>query len=247
MNSSIQSASIATAVSLVFALIASLVTWGVWEGDDTKEIATIGFIIAGFVIGLVIVFLIRVRNPYGAVERNACESLRAYTVTLSFLAITPTTVSIAISLIHSDFGGNEFMLISAIMIFVSMILQAVYWKKVQCVGRLSGAGLIMLYISLLLLNVSSILAIDNGSVIMLLVSIVASVSAVILMFDWRWSSGVALPGSLASFVVFIIMGLVEGPLDIGPLLIHLLPLLFIFLIRNSLMVSTLVYNAKSIS
>ena len=176
----------ATAISVVLLLITVSLL-------DYREYGPYVSVAIGMVAGLAIL-LVRRRRLFIAFEKNLCEKLRDVSSILSFMAMPPATAVVVMKLAYSDLNADDLVVISAILVIISMIVQAVFWKYAQDVGYLTFADIIMLVISLILMNVASILSFDRASGIMIVVGIVTAILPVLMMYDWQWTVKIVLIG-----------------------------------------------------
>ena len=235
---------IMTAVSAAVAIILSSVSYMIIGPEDAREYAAMGSMVAGAAAGLTIVFLLRKRDIFYRRDDSPIFRLQEVSATLSFLSVTPTAVAILATTVFSDPVSAEFPLISAIMVFISMLIQAVFWRKVSTAGYLSPFGNYMLSIALILMNISALLAINCGGAVMFAVSILATVSPILLMFDWDFTVDKVVAMTIVSAVVSITVTVISGGMFIGEILVFLIPMIIMVLYRNSLKGTSLVYDGQ---
>lgn len=244
MEQEIRDYLIMTVIALAIALIVPVALWGVCTDETSRELVCIVSILAGVVAGLASVFVNRRRNIFWSSDRSGCERLREGSSLISLLAVVPLMESVVLILIHPEFGANDFMLLSGIMVFVSMLIQAFFWKKVDVIGTMGSFRVLMLIVSLIFLNLSSILAINHGGVAMLLASALFAVAPILLMFDWTWSVNASTIMTLIASVATTVTTITDDITQIGLLLAFWIPAVFLVLIRNFMRASSLVHAGQ---
>ena len=220
------------AVAIVMSLAITAVAWMLWADDFTREISAVAAIVIGSVAGLIMLLLLRRRDPFHVPAGGVCGKTRSIAAIISLLALVPAAVSLLAAVCFPDFGQNDFSVISAIMVFVSMLVQAVFWRKAQAIGYLTTINVYMLILLLILMNVGSILAIDSGGVLMTAVAMIAMVIPILLLFDWSWSVDAALIGSAVCLVCAIAGYILQGEVSPGPVIVFLVPPLFLLVMRG---------------
>lgn len=235
-----------TAIATVIAIAISMLTWGMWDDDGAKELMCLGAIAAGMICGLLVLLMIRRRDAL-KMDQNRCQKIRDSAAIISFFSIVPTMLSAVIAMAFPDYTDNEFVLVSALMVVISMIIQAFFWKLATDVGYMSFITNIFLVISLILLNVSSILYMDHGGAIMLVLSMLPALAAIILMFDWEWSADIGFVLIAVSAVAAMIVTFMDDAFQIGMFIVILLPLVFIILNRTRLKATFLIYDGQKLN
>jgi hypothetical protein len=228
----------------VAASIIASVAGGFLIGDsNTLEIVSFVAMAAGAVAGIVLTIFMK-RRSFIAEPSNRCTKLRDVSSILSFVSLAPMSLAMVFTVMDKGIDPGEFAVIAALIVFVSMLVQAVFWKYAQDVGSFSTGKIIMLVASLILMNVSSISALNDGGLAMYAVAMVMAVMPVILMFDWAWSADIAFFGSLICAVIATIIIVIEDPMQFGRMLLYWIPTAFVFLLRNTLKQSFLIYEGK---
>ncbi len=237
---------VATLVSIAAALTISVVAWTILSDDRTREVVSVVGMAAGMAIGIAVKYLIGRRSMLFMPEPSLCSKLRDLAALMSFMASVPTAVSIVITLVYPDSDVSDMALISAIMIIVSMLVQAYYWKEVENIGSMFFLNIAALVVSLILLNVSSLLAINHGGISLLAVSIFPAIAAAILMFDWAWSADIGFLISLVCSIAATIMIVMEDWTHIGEMLSFWIPTVILFFDRLSMKGTFLMYEGKKL-
>ncbi len=231
--------------AILVTVIGIALSWMVQGDDGAREISALLSMAVGSAIGILIYLLIRRREPY--VSPNVtCVKLRDVSTILSFLSVVPTSSAILIALLCPDFPSNEFPIISFIMIVVSMIVQAVFWRKVDAIGNMSSFDVISLFVLLICMNCSALVSIDAGGVMMLIASIIFSLCPIILMYDWQWSVDYSQIMVLIAAVLFTASSVMDGSFIWGWALLCWAPVLLLFLVRGALYVSFLMNQGQKI-
>jgi len=233
-------------VALVSASVVMIIGWSVWSDDSLREYAAYGGFGIGAAAGILVLFLYRRRTTILMTERVLCETLRDVASVLSFLSVVPALMSLIIALAFPESDPEILIILSAAMIVISMIVQAVFWHHVDDIGSMSTVSNIMLVILLILTNVAAIISLDNGHPVMLVVASLAAVLPIILMMDWSWSVDLTMIGLLICSVVATIMSAINDFMQFGNYLTLWIPLLFLFLIRNRMRVSFLMNDGKKL-
>jgi len=233
-------------VALVSASVVMIIGWSVWSDDSLREYAAYGGFGIGAAAGILVLFLFRRRTTILMTERVLCETLRDVASVLSFLSVVPALMSLIIALAFPESDPEILIILSAAMIVISMIVQAVFWHHVDDIGSMSTVSNIMLVILLILTNVAAIISLDNGHPVMLVVASLAAVLPIILMMDWSWSVDLTMIGLLICSVVATIMSAINDFMQFGNYLTLWIPLLFLFLIRNRMRVSFLMNDGKKL-
>jgi hypothetical protein len=171
------------------------------------------------------------------------DKLRRVSTAMSFLAVVPVSIAL-VSDLGFDVDVEDFTLLSGIVVFISMFIQAVFWRRVTDVGYMTFVSNLMLDLALILLNVGAILAINYGGPLMLLVSIIAMVAPIILMYEWEKTVDIATIGSIAAAVLATVAMFMGDSVSIGQLLVHWIPALIILMLRNRLKASYLVSDGE---
>jgi len=231
------------AVAAVSATVLSAISFVLTDGRS-REYAVLGSIAAGAAIGLIALFLIRKKDIFYRPADNICLRLQEISTILTFLAAAPTVAAVVTMLAFPNAFSQEIPLISGIMIFASMLVQAFFWRKVATVGYLSGFGNIIISVALILMNLSALLAINFGGPVMLLISVLASLLPIILMFNWSETADMAMIMTLISAAAATVMTVLSGGLYIGEILVFWIPAIIMFLYRNSLKGTSLAYDGQ---
>ncbi|MBE6518986.1 MAG: hypothetical protein E7Z70_05545 [Thermoplasmata archaeon] len=244
MEQEIRDYLIMTTIALAIALIVPLVSWSMLTDETSREMICIASIVIGVIAGLSFVFINRRRDIFWSSERSTCERLREASSITSLLAVVPLMESIVLIIIHPEFGANDFMLLSGIMVFVSMLIQAFFWKKVDAIGALGSFSILMLIVSLIFLNLSSILAINHGGAAMLVASALFAVAPILLMFDWAWSANASTIMALIAALATTVITVTDDITQFGLLLAFWIPAVFLVLIRIPMRASSLVHDGQ---
>ena len=236
----------ATLVAIATALVISVIGWVLLPDDYVREVVSVVGMVVGMAIGGSILFLLRRRSIMFMPEPSLCSKLREAASLLSFFAAVPTTVSIVITLLFPESDVSDMALISAIMIFISMLVQAYFWKEVDNVGSMSFFNNVILVVSLILLNVSSLLAINHGGLVLYAVSMFPAIAAVILMYDWAWTADLGFIISLICSVVATVAIVMEDWMYLGEILSFWIPTVLLFFDRFSMKGTLLMSEGKKL-
>ncbi len=233
-----------TALSVAVAVIIPTVTWSLWDDDRTAEYVCLGSIALGMCSGLVLFIVLSRRSSFGRICSGRSDRMRIISSIISFLVATSTALATAVSAMHADYDVSDFAIISAAMIIVSMIIQAFFWKSVSLAGYMSTSSAFFLFLALILMNCSAILALDNGGIAMMAVSIIPSIAAVLMMYDWEWSTDITFILTVVSAIVTILIVVVDDYMQFGTILVFVVPAILIFIGRNKLKASFLVSDGE---
>ena len=230
-------------IAMIIAIVMSVICWIVIDEERTKEIGALVSLAIGCAIGLSSIFILRKRDPFSAPLGTTTDKFRRVSTAMSFLAIVPVSIAL-VSDLGFDVDVEDFTLLSGIVVFISMFIQAVFWRRVTDVGYMTFVSNLMLDLALILLNVGAILAINYGGPLMLLVSIIAMVVPIILMYEWEKTVDIATIGSIAAAVLATVAMFMGDSVSIGQLLVHWIPALIILMLRNRLKASYLVSDGE---
>ena len=230
-----------TAVSGVAA--SAIVAFVLMTVSDTNDYSLYWSVLVGFVVALAVYFVVR-RMTYGFLNRNRCEKLRDVSAILTFLAVIPTVIALIRFYIYPEVDAEDIIVLSALLVFASMLVQAFFWKDAQNVGRMAFFHVAFLVISLILMNVASLLCFDSGNGIMLALGMVMAILPIVLMYDWRFTVSPVFIALLICSVIGTIVIALDDIWQLGRLLSFWVPTLFVFLIGTALKNSTLVYNGS---
>lgn len=230
--------------AIAVSIIVSVAMCFVLDNDAAREYASLGSMVLGAAVGLVALYLYRKRDVFYRPDTNLCIKLREVSTILSFLSVVPTSVAIVMVFAFPSVDPYEFPLISAIMIAVSMIIQAVFWRKAVDVGYMSTMGNYLFCLALILLNISAILEINHGTVIMLALSIVSALAAAFLMHDWGYTADIAAIASLVCAVCAVAVMVIQDQFSIGEMLVFCIPALILIVLRRKLKGTFLVYDGE---
>ena len=223
-----------------------LVSWSIFDEESMREYSAYGGAFAGFAVGLVVFFICRKKTVLFETEKVLCEKLRDAISITSFLSTVPTAMALIIMILYPGSDFEIMILLSAIMIVASMIIQAVFWHYAENIGILSTVNVIMLVVLLILMNVAALISLDNGHPVMLLLAIIMAVLPVLLMFDWLWSVDVALVGALICAIVSTIITFMQDFMQFGQMVVFWIPVLFIFLMSNRMKATFLMNDGKKL-
>ena len=233
-------------VAFVLAAAVMLIGWSVWSDDSLREYAAYGGFGIGALVGILTLFMYRKRMMIFRTERVLCEKLEDCASVLSFYAAIPALLAIIIVLFYPDADQEIMIILSAVMIVASMVIQAVFWHYAEDIGIMSTVSNIMLIALLILTNVAALISLDNGHPAMLAIGALAAVLPVILMMDWAWSVSAVMVGLLICSVVSTIISAMQDFMQFGNYLTFWISLLFLFLISNRMRASFLMNNGKKL-
>lgn len=218
------------AVALVFFAVASILDVDGYTG----ELISTGGVFAGIIVGVMLMMVLRKRSLAGVRGTSVCYKLRDVCSILSYCAVIPTVIALVSATVHPSGWYDDMPLISAVMIFISMLLQAVFWHKAENIGSMSLFNVLSFVALLILMNFSSLLAINYEGWAMLVISLFPASFAVMLMLDWAWSVDVALIGSSICAVASTVIVVLDDPMQFGLLLSFWLPPILLLVDRYSL-------------
>lgn len=230
--------------AIAVSIIISVALCFVLDGNAARQYVSLGAMVAGAAVGLLALYLYRKRDIFYRPDTNLCIRLREVSTILSFLSAVPTAVAIVMVFAFPSVDPYEFPLISAIMIVVSMLIQAVFWRKAVDVGYMSTMGNYLFCLALILLNISAILEINHGAVVMLVLSIVSALAAAFLMHDWGYTADIATIASLVCAVCAVVFAIIQDQFSIGEMLVFCIPALILIVLRRRLKGTFLVYDGE---
>ena len=225
-------------------MILSVGLYLVLDDNYMREYAAMGAMLAGSVAGILAMLILRRRDVFYAPSENICIRLRDVSSIITFLSAVPTLVAIVSIIAFPEVDAYEYPLISAIMIFVSMLIQAFFWRKAVDVGYMSVVSNYIFCFGLILMNVSSLLAINHGGTVMLAVSILMSFAPALLMHDWELTADVSSIMVAAGAAVSTAVAVLEGDIQIGVILAFWIPVLIMLSMRNRLKGTFLVFDGE---
>ncbi len=227
---------VAAAVSALLVMVAASVQ---------KEYSIYCSVPIGFSVSLVSLIIMRKRS-YRLGGKNLCEKLRDASAMLSFLAVIPAIIAIIRIIMYPETDAEDIIIIGALMIVISMLVQALFWKYAQDIGYLTLFHIILLVISLILMNVAVIICYDSGNELMIVVGSIIATLPILMMFDWQWSLDIVRILLLTTAVIGTAVTVMDDVMQIGQILCFWLPLLFLFFIGFRLKGAFLMYEGKKL-
>ena len=243
MDSRLRESLIMAAVAAIVAVAASLICWIVIDDGHTREVLSLAALAGGYALGIAAVIILRKRDIFYRPADNACEKLRQISTSLSFLAVVPALMAL-ISHAGFDVDIDDFPILSMIMVFVSMLVQAVFWRKAVDIGYLSFISNALFALSLILLNIGAIIFMNNGGSVMLAASVFAMLAPVIIMYNWERTADIVLTMSILAAVLCTASMVLDDSIRIGELVVSWIPVLIILALRNRLKASYLVCDGQ---
>ena len=247
MDQTVRDYLLMTAIATIVSSAVLLITMFVFDDGQIREYCPYISVIAGMAAGLVFLYAQRKRNIFFMGERVLCERLRDISSILSFFITVPVVASLLLDIFYNGFVADDIILIAAIFVVVSMLIQAVFWKMAEDIGYLTFMNIIMLVLALIIMNISSLLCMDHGGYVLLLIGVLMAIAPVLLMHDWQWTVDITLIILLVSAVIgTIAVVLADFSSNIGHILSFWIPLLFIFLIGFRLKGAFLMSDGKKL-
>ena len=232
----------ATAVSAIVLLISLFI----FDDVQTKEYCGYLSILIGTVVGLILLYLLRRRDIFMMGDKVLCEKLRDISSVLSFLTPAPVVMSLILRIGFQDVPSEDMIVIAAILVIVSMLVQAVFWKYAQDIGSLTFLNIAMLVLSLIIMNISALLCYDNGSEGLMVIGTVIAIMPILMMYDWMWTVSLVFKVMLVCAVCGTILVVLQDLMFFGIMLSFWIPVVFIFLIGFKLKGAFLMNDGKKL-